>query len=258
MTPLELLRAERKAKYSGGLYHLTQIMFAYNNNHIEGSKLTEEQTRYIYEMKSFFPKGSNPIQVDDVVETVNHFRLFDYMLDHAEEPLTESMIKEFHRILKTSTTDSALSWFRVGDYKAIGNVAGTMITADPDQVPSKMVSLLRRYHQKTVHSLEDLVDFHYQFERIHPFQDGNGRVGRMILFKECLKYGIKPFMILDRDKEFYYRGLQEYSNEKGYLIGTCQMAQDIYADQIKRFIPTEEQNQFSDSRAVVEKEPPTC
>lgn len=252
MTPLELLRAERNAKYSGGLYQLTQIIFAYNSNHIEGSKLTEDQTRYIYETKSFFPKGSNPIQVDDVVETVNHFRLFDYMLDHAEEPLTESMIKEFHRILKTSTTDSTLSWFRVGEYKAVGNVAGTMITADPDQVPAKMTTLLRRYHQKTVYSLEDLVDFHYQFERIHPFQDGNGRVGRMILFKECLKHGIEPFVILDRDKGFYYRGLQEYPNEKGFLIGTCQNAQDIYADQIKRFTPPRE-NHTSRSEPPIDR-----
>ncbi len=239
MTPLELLRAERNAHYKGGIYHLTQVLFAYNSNHIEGSRLTEEQTRFIYETKSFFPDGEDPINADDVVETVNHFRLFDFMLDCAEEPLSEDLIKEFHRILKSSTTDSALTWFRVGEYKSARNTVGDITTATPRQVPVRMAALLKRYHQKAVHTLEDLVDFHYQFETIHPFQDGNGRVGRMVLFKECLKEGVTPFVILDRDKQFYYRGLREYPNEKGYLIGTCQMSQDIYKEQLQRFMPPE-------------------
>lgn len=237
MTPLELLKSERAAGYKGGLYHATQIMFAYNSNHIEGTRLTEEQTRFIYETKSFFPEEEQPVRVDDVVETINHFRLFDFMLDHAEEPLTEAMIKEFHRILKTGTTDSALSWFNVGEYKSIANSVSTIETATPKQVPIRMGALLKRYHQEDVHSLEDLTEFHYQFEVIHPFQDGNGRVGRMILFKEALKNGITPFVILDRDKSFYYRGLSEFPRQAGYLIGTFQMEQDLYEELLQKLSP---------------------
>lgn len=237
MTPLELLKQERKAAYKGGLYHATQIMFAYNSNHIEGTRLTEEQTRFIYETKSFFPDGEQPINADDVVETVNHFRLFDFMLDHAEEALTEEMIKEYHRILKNSTTDSSLPWFQVGEYKTVANAVGEIATATPKQVPIRMGALLKRYHQKSFHTLEDLAEFHYQFEAIHPFQDGNGRVGRMILFKEALKNGILPFVILDRDKMFYYRGLQKYPEESGYLIGTFQMEQDLYKELLQKLSP---------------------
>ncbi len=237
MTLLELLRAEREAKYKGGLYHLTQIQFAYNSNHMEGTRLTEEQTRYIYETSSFFPEGEQPIRADDVVETLNHFRLFDRMLDHAEEPLTEELIKEYHRVLKTGITDSALPWFQVGDYKTVANAVGEIKTATPKQTPIRMKALLGRYHRKAAHTLEELAEFHYQFEAIHPFQDGNGRVGRMILFRECLKNDLIPFVILDRDKLFYYRGLREYPHQPGYLIGTFQMAQDIYREQIGKFMP---------------------
>lgn len=238
MTVLELLRGERAAGYKGGLYHTTQIMFAYNSNHIEGTRLTEDQTRFIYETQSFFPESDAPIHADDVVETVNHFRLFDYMLDHAEEPLSEDMIKEFHRILKTSTTDSALTWFRVGEYKASKNAIGEVVTATPKQVPIRMQALMKHYLPGQSHSLEDIADFHFHFEAIHPFQDGNGRVGRIIMFKECLASDIMPFVILDRDKAFYYRGLKEYEHQKGYLIGTCQMEQDFYRELYEKFLPS--------------------
>lgn len=241
MNVLELLTAERERQYKGGLYHLTQILFAYNSNRIEGSRLTEEQTRFIYETKSFFPDADAPIFADDVVEAVNHFRLVDYMLDHALEPLTEDMIKEFHRILKSSTTDSALTWFRVGDYKVVENAVGDIKTATPKQVPIRMGALLKRYEAKQMHLLEDIADFHFRFETIHPFQDGNGRVGRIIMFKECLKNGIMPFIILDQDKAFYYRGLREYERQPGYLIGTCQMSQDIYSELYEKFSAVQEQ-----------------
>lgn len=240
MTVLEQLRDEKERQYKGGLYHLTQILFSYNSNHIEGSRLTEEQTRYIFETKSFFPSGEEPIRADDVIETVNHFRLFDLMLESVEMPLTEGMIKEYHRILKSGTTDSGLSWFRVGDYKAVANVVGNKETATPEQVPGRMAALLREYHHKELHTLEDLADFHYRFERIHPFQDGNGRVGRMILFKECLKNGLTPFVVLEQDRQFYYRGLSEYEREPGYLLGTFGQEQDIYEAQIKRLSPVQE------------------
>lgn len=228
MDLLAELRAERDSKYKGGLYHRTQILFAYNSNHIEGSRLTEEQTRFIFETKSFFPQGEAPIMVDDVVETNNHFRLFDYMLDHADEPLTEAMVKEFHRILKTGTTDAALTWFRVGEYKAVANSVGEVRTATPKQVPVRMGALLSQWDKKATHTLEELAGFYYRFEIIHPFQDGNGRVGRMILFKECLANGLTPFVILDADKMFYYRGLREYEHTPGYLVGTFQISQDYY------------------------------
>lgn len=240
MTILEQLKAEKEHGYKNGLYHLTQILFAYNSNHMEGSRLTEEQTRYIYETKSFFPNGEEPIRADDVTETVNHFRLFDFMLENAGKPLTEGLIKEYHRILKSGTTDSALSWFRVGDYKTVANVVGNRETTSPEKVSEAMAALLSQYGRKKTHTLEDLADFHYRFERIHPFQDGNGRVGRMILFQECLKNGITPFVILERDRPFYYRGLSEYENEPGYLIGTFQQEQDIYEAQIQKLSPAQE------------------
>lgn len=246
MDLIEQLKAERDHQYKGGLYHRTQILFAYNSNHIEGSRLTEEQTRFIFEIKSFFPEGDAPIKVDDVVETTNHFRLFDYMLDHAEEPLTEEMVKEYHRILKTGTTDAALTWFRVGEYKSVGNAVGDIRTATPKQVPIRMRALLSRWSQKNLHTLEDIADFHYRFESIHPFQDGNGRVGRMILFKECLANGLTPFVILDADKMFYYRGLREYEHTPGYLIGTFQVSQDFYQEMCDQLLPNQETEQEED------------
>lgn len=241
MNVLSKLKQERTAKYKGGIYHATQIMFAYNSNHIEGTRLTEEQTRYIYETGSFFPNGDDPIHTDDIIETVNHFNLFDYMLDHADEPLTEEMIKEFHRILKTGTSNAVLDWFNVGKYKSVGNIVGDTETVKPDEVPAKMYTLINRYNSKPSVTLKDLADFHHTFESIHPFQDGNGRVGRMILFKETLKNNIMPFVILDRDKIFYYRGLQKYPHEKGYLIGTFQMEQDLYAELLEKLSPQTEE-----------------
>ena len=240
MNLLGELLAERSGKYKGGLYHRTQIQFAYNSNRIEGSWLTEEQVRFILETKSFFPNGDKPIRVDDVVETMNHFQLFDYMLDHADEPLTETMVKEYHRILKTGTTDAALTWFKVGEYKSVANMVGEIRTATPKQVPVRMKALLTRWSQKTSHTLEELADFHYHFETIQPFQDGNGRVGRMILFKECLANGLTPFVILDADKMFYYRGLHEYENMPGYLVGTFQVSQDFYQELCEELLPSVE------------------
>lgn len=240
------LKAERDSKYNGGLYHQTQILFAYNSNRIEGSRLTQEQTRFILETKSFFPEGDAPIKVDDVVETANHFRLFDYMLDHAEEPLTEAMVKEYHRILKLGTSGAALSWFRVGEYKSVGNAVGDIRTATPKQVPIRMRTLFSRWSKKGLHTLEEIADFHYRFESIHPFQDGNGRVGRMILFKECLANGLTPFVILDADKMFYYRGLREYEHMPGYLIGTFQASQDFYEELCEKLLPSQEVEQEND------------
>lgn len=227
MNVLDQLRAEEAAKYKGGLYHLTQIKFAYNSNHIEGSQLTEEQTRYLYETKTIFADGE-AVRADDIVETQNHFALFRYMLKTAEKPLSEAMIKTYHRILKEATTDAQQDWFVVGDYKKWANIVGGIETTPPARVPVEMRHLIVSYLKKDHITFSDLIDFHYHFERIHPFQDGNGRVGRMILFKECLKNGIMPFIIEDSKKAYYYRGLQMYREEPGYLIDTCLAAQDVY------------------------------
>lgn len=239
MNVREQLLAERKAKYKGGIYHTTQIMFAYHSNHIEGTRLTEEQTRFIYETHSFFAESDQPIHTDDVIETQNHFRLFDYMLDHAEGDLTEQLIKDFHRILKTGTGDASLPWFNVGEYKSVANRVGDAEVAKPSEVAERMNTLLQSYNKKSA-TLEDLADFHYEFETIHPFQDGNGRVGRMILFREALRHEIMPFVILDRDKMFYYRGLQNYPFQTGYLIDTFQMEQDLYKELLEKLtMPTQ-------------------
>lgn len=228
MTILEQLIQEKEAGYKGGLYHLTQIKLAYNSNRIEGSRLTEEQTRYMYETKTLLPSGDEAVPLNDIIETQNHFALFNYMLSTATQPLTEELIKTYHRILKSSTTDAQLDWFAVGDYKTQENMVGDMETAPPEQVSAEMGRLLREYNEKESISLEDVVDFHVRFERVHPFQDGNGRVGRIVLFKECLKNDIVPFIIEDTKKAFYYRGLREYSREPGYLLDTCLDAQDRY------------------------------
>ncbi len=228
MTILEQLIQEKAAGYKGGLYHLTQVKLAYNSNRIEGSRLTEEQTRYMYETKTLIPSGNEAAPINDIIETQNHFELFNYMLSTATQPLTEELIKTYHRILKSSTTDAQLDWFAVGDYKTQENMVGDMETTPPDQVAAEMGRLLREYNGKKSISLEDVIDFHVRFERIHPFQDGNGRVGRIVLFKECLKNDIVPFIIEDTKKAFYYRGLREYSREPGYLLDTCLDAQDRY------------------------------
>lgn len=236
-TLLELLQEEMQMGLKGGLYHQTQIKLAFNSNRIEGSRLSEDQTRYIFETNTINMEPEEAASVDDIIETVNHFSCFDYMLTHAKENLSEEMIKEFHRILKRNTSDERKEWFRVGDYKARPNVVGDMKTTAPGKVASAMEKLLAAYHQKPSISIEDIVDFHHDFESIHPFQDGNGRVGRIILFKECLQNDIFPFIIDHEHKLFYYRGLKEYGSEKGYLLDTCLSAQDRYETQVEYFFP---------------------
>ena len=227
MTLLDILQEEKKKKYSGGIYHKTQIELTYNSNHMEGSRLTHEQTRYIFETNTIGVENE-VLNVDDVIETANHFRCIDMIIDHAKAPLTEKFIKELHLILKSGTSDSRKDWFAVGNYKKLPNEVGGMDTTLPEDVAGKMKALLAEYNSKTTQTLEDILDFHVKFERIHPFQDGNGRVGRLIMFKECLKYDIVPFIIEDNLKLFYYRGLKEWNREKGYLTDTCLTAQDKY------------------------------
>ena len=233
---LEVLREQKEMKLKGNLYHNTQIIFAYNTNHIEGSKLTEDQTRYIYETNTLLTEKETITNLDDIIETVNHFKLVDYMLDVADKELTEGMIKEFHKILKEKTSDSRKDWFNVGDYKKLANEAGNMKTTLPKNVQKDMIKLMQWYNSLGKITIENIIEFHYRFECIHPFQDGNGRVGRIISFKECLKNNIVPFIILDKDKLFYYRGLKEYKTEKGYLIDTCLNAQDQYKKMIKYYL----------------------
>ena len=233
---LEVLREQKKMKLKGNLYHNTKIIFAYNTNHIEGSKLTEDQTRYIYETNTLLTEKESITNLDDIIETANHFKLVDYMLDVADEELTEGMIKGFHKILKEGTSDSRKDWFNVGDYKKLANEAGNMKTTLPKNVQKDMIKLMQWYNSLGKVKIEDIIEFHYRFECIHPFQDGNGRVGRIIMFKECLKNNIIPFIILDKDKLFYYRGLKEYKTEKGYLIDTCLNAQDQYIRLIEYFL----------------------
>ena len=235
---LDVLREQKEMQLKGNLYHNTQIKFAYNTNHIEGSKLTEDQTRYIYETNTILFEEESIASVDDILETANHFKLVDYMLDIADENLTEEMIKEFHKILKEGTMDSRKDWFNVGEYKKLANEAGTIKTSTPKQTPKDMEKLMEWYNSLAEVTIKDIIEFHARFEKIHPFQDGNGRVGRIIAFKECLKNNIVPFIILDKDKLFYYRGLKEYQNktEKGYLIDTCLNAQDQYINMIEYYL----------------------
>jgi hypothetical protein len=233
---LECLKEQKEMGLKGNLYHNTQVIFAYNTNHIEGSKLTEDQTRYIFETNTILFEGQTVASVDDILETANHFKLVDYMLDGAEEKLTEEMIKEFHKILKEGTSDSRKEWFNVGEYKKIANEAGNMQTSLPKNVAKDMAKLMEWYTSLEKITIKEIIEFHFRFERIHPFQDGNGRVGRIIAFKECLKNNIVPFIILDRDKLFYYRGLKEYKNEKGFLIDTCLNAQDQYTNMIESYL----------------------
>ena len=235
---LEVLREQKELGLKGNLYYNTQIKFSYNTNHIEGSKLTEEQTRYIYETNTILFEKETIARVDDIIETSNHFKLVDYMLDIAQENLTEDLIKRFHKILKEGTMDSRKEWFNVGEYKKLSNEVGIMRTSSPKQTPKDMQNLLNWYNSLTMVTIKDIIEFHARFEKIHPFQDGNGRVGRVIIFKEFLKNNIIPFIILDKDKLFYYRGLKEYQNktEKGYLIDTCLNAQDQYASMIEKYL----------------------
>lgn len=227
ITLLDILKEQKVSKYSGGIYHKTQINLTYNSNHIEGSCLSHDQTRYIFETNTIGLENE-VLNVDDILETANHFRCIDMIIDHAKDVLSEKFIKELHFVLKNGTSDSRKEWFVVGDYKKIPNEVGGMNTTLPEEVAQRMKELLKEYNDKKEKSFEDILDFHVRFERIHPFQDGNGRVGRLILFKECLKYNIVPFIIDDHLKMFYYRGLKEWDYEKGYLIDTCLSAQDKY------------------------------
>lgn len=238
MNLLAVLREEKSSGLKGGIYHQTQTKLAYNTNRIEGSKLSEEQTRYIYETNTIFLKDDETtVNVDDIVETVNHFSCFDYMLDIAGEPLSEEHIKKFHFLLKINTSDVKKSWFRIGDYKLRPNMVGGIETSSPTDVASDMEKLVATYRNKQKVNVYDIIDFHYRLEQIHPFQDGNGRVGRLIIFKECLANNIVPFIIEDDHKFFYYRGLAEYHQVKGYLIDTCLSAQDNYKKMVNYFFP---------------------
>ena len=224
---LRRLREEKEGRTSGGIYHRTQIDLTYNSNHIEGSRLTHEQTRFIFETNTIGISDES-VNVDDIVETTNHFRCIDLIIDRADEKLSESLIKDLHRTLKTGTTDSNKTWFNVGEYKKLPNEVGGNETCPPEEVAARMKMLLRDYNAKPQKTLEDILDFHQKFEAIHPFQDGNGRVGRLIMFKECLASGIVPFIITEDLKLFYYRGLSEWGLINGYLIDTCLTAQDNY------------------------------
>ena len=238
-TLLSILQEEKRTKYAGSIYHKTQIDLTYNSNHIEGSRLTHDQTRYIFETNTIGVENE-VLNVDDVIETSNHFRCIDLIIDHAASTLSEHFIKKLHHILKTGTSDSREDWFAVGEYKRLPNEVGGMQTSLPEEVADKMKALLSDYNAVPKKTLDDILDFYVRFERIHPFQDGNGRVGRLIMFKECLKYNIVPFIIEENLKLFYYRGLKEWYNEKGYLTDTCLTAQDKYKAYLDYFrIPYE-------------------
>ena len=230
---LQTLRDEKSIRMPGGLYHELQVRMTYNSNHMEGSRLSEDQTRLIFETNTV--DVGEGIPVDDIIETGNHFRGIDYVLDHAEQSLTEAIIKELHRILKQSTKDSTLSWFAVGDFKRRGNTVGDHETTKLKDVPARMKKLLSDYGSLDTVSMDDIIQFHYEFECIHPFQDGNGRVGRLIALKECLRYGIVPFIIEDSKKLFYYRGLSQWRTEKGYLTDTCLDGQDTFKKMMAMF-----------------------
>ena len=231
---LETLLEEKNNNLKGMLYHNLQIKFAYNSNHIEGSTLTEDQTRHIFETNSFFAENET-VKVKDVIETLNHFKCFDFIIEHANEKLSEKYIKKLHFLLKSNTSDSQIEWFKVGEYKQKTNTVGGNRTANPKQVEAKMKKLLENYNSQTEITVEKIRDFHYKFEKIHPFQDGNGRVGRLIMFKECLKNDIVPFILEDKYKMFYYRGLKNYESEKGWLYDTCLMAQDEMKEMLDYF-----------------------
>ena len=218
---------EKENGITGGIYHKLQIELTYNSNHMEGSRLSHEQTRYIFETNTI-DASEGAINVDDILEAVNHFRCIDLIIDQAKRPVSESMIKQLHLLLKSGTADSRKSWFSVGDYKKLANEVGGKETAAPKDVPKRMKELISDYRKLETVTLDDLLDFHYRFESIHPFQDGNGRIGRLILFKECLPNRIVPFIIEDDMKMYYYRGLNEWRHEKGWLRDTCLAAQDRF------------------------------
>lgn len=224
---LAALREQKEARMKGGIYHRVQIDLTYNSNHIEGSRLTKEQTRFIFETSTLGITTENT-RIDDIMETVNHFRCIDYVIDHATDKITETHIKQIHMFLKTNTSDSRKAWFAVGDYKRLANSVGEEETARPEAVHGQMKSLLANYNALKKVAFEDLLDFHVRFERIHPFQDGNGRVGRLLLFWQCLRAGIVPFIITEDLRLFYYRGIQHWGKINGYLRDTCLTAQDNF------------------------------
>lgn len=235
---LQRLLIERETKNSGGIYHLTQIKLAYNSNHIEGTQLTEDETRSLYETRSILPDGKHAYHFDDMVITANHFRAFDYILDHAADALTEDMMKKLHGILFTGTAAMQDETFAIGDYKRIPNMIGAGTeTSAPEDVPAAIQNLLCQYQTISSADEKDVIDFHARFEKIHPFQDGNGRVGRLLMFKECLRSGITPIVIFEDMKEFYYRGLKMYPQEPGWLMDTCLSGQDRYAAYCKKLVP---------------------
>ena len=229
MTPLlATLREQKEMKMKGGIYHKTQIDLTYNSNHIEGNRLTHDQTRYIFETNTIGVTADETLNVNDIIETVNHFHCIDLIIDNAGDPLSEELIKTLHGILKTGTSDSRKDWFAVGDYKRLPNEVGGQDTCEPELVHDSMQRLIEGYNAKKQITFEDILDFHVSFEKIHPFQDGNGRVGRLVMFKECLRSGVVPFIITDELKMFYYRGLREWGHINGYLTDTCLTAQDHY------------------------------
>lgn len=232
---LGALREQKEMKLKGGIYHKTQIDLTYNSNHIEGNRLTHDQTCYIFETNTIGVAADETLNVNDIVETVNHFRCIDLIIDKAEEPPSEELCKTLHGILKSGTSDSRKDWFAVGDYKRLPNEVSGQDTCEPEKVHDSMQRLIEDYNAKDQHTLEDVLDFHVRFEKIHPFQDGNGRVGRLVMFKECLRSGIVPFIITDEIKMFYYRGLREWGHVNGYLTDTCLSAQDQYKDVLDYF-----------------------
>ncbi|MDR2652728.1 MAG: Fic family protein [Prevotellaceae bacterium] len=244
----EYLKEEQQAKRKGSLYHKTQVNFTYNSNRMEGSRLTEEQTRCIFETRTIGFKDEEAVPVDDIIETSNHFAAFDYLLDTIDKPFSNEIIKEFHRILKTGTSDAQKSWFAVGEWKKLANEVGDMQTILPQNVETEMNKLNDWYNSAIRHCgldsqspeyankiFENIVEYHYRFEQIHPFQDGNGRVGRLIMFRECLRNGVIPFIIDNYHKQFYIRGLREFGTERAYLLDTCLSVQDTYTAWIKYF-----------------------
>ena len=231
---LRALREQKQANIKGGIYHRVQVDMTYNSNHIEGSRLSHEQTRYIFETNTI-GIVSESVNVDDIIETTNHFRAIDYIIDNAEVQLSGQMIKQLHRLLKSGTSAERLEWFAIGDYKKLPNEVCGLETISPEDVNDEMESLLNEYNSKAYPTIEDIVDFHYRFEKIHPFQDGNGRVGRLIIMKECLRCNHVPFIITNDLKLFYYRGLKEWPNVKGYLMDTCLTAQDLFKEWLDRF-----------------------
>ena len=233
-TLLQVLRREKAQRLSGGIYHKVQIELTYNSNHLEGSRLSHEQTRLIFETNTIGIENET-VRVDDIVETANHFRCIDMIIDNANYSLSEHFIKQLHSVLKNGTSDSRMDWFAVGEYKKLPNEVGGRATAPPEEVHTQMSRLLEKYNKSGQKTFEDIVEFHYEFEAIHPFQDGNGRVGRLLAFKECLRNNIVPFIIDEDLKMFYYRGLHEWKNEKGYLLDTCRAAQDKFKTYLSYF-----------------------